>query len=308
MDRLKSMEVFVKVVESGSFIAASEALNISRPMASKYVQRLEEELGVRLLNRTTRTVSMTEAGRSFYLRCQNIFVEIDDAVSEVSDLHVEPRGALRINGPISFGRDHLTRAVSDFQARYPDISVDLTLNDRIVDIVDEGFDLAVRVGKLRDSSMIARRLAPSRMIACAAPSYLATRGAPETPADLADHNCLIYAYSSYAGVWRFEKGISEETVSIDGDFRSNFGEAVVAAAVAGRGVILEPSFLVAARIAEGALTPILTDYQVAASDIHAVYPQSRLLPQKVRVFVDHLVDVFGPNPYWDENLPKHLRG
>jgi len=302
MDQLKSMEVFVRVVETGSFIAASEALNISRPMASKHVQRLEDRLGVRLLNRTTRTVSMTEAGRSFYLRCQSIFASIDEAISEASNLQIEPRGRLRVTAPLSFGRDHITRAVAAFQATYPDISMDLTLNDRVADIVDEGFALAIRIGTLSDSSLIARRLAPCRMLVCAAPSYLAAHGIPQHPRDLAQHNCLVYAPSAFESSWEFQEEGERIRVEIAGDFRANFGEAIVAAAAAGRGVVLEPSFTVGPYIRSGDLKPILTDFPVESLGVFAVYPQARLLPQKVRVFIDHLAATFGQEPYWDENL------
>ena len=176
MDLLKGMEVFARVVEAESFAKAAETLGLSRPMASKYVQQLEEELGIRLLNRTTRTMALTEAGRSFHLRCQEILLQVDEAISEATNLQVEPRGRLRINAPVSFGRVHLARAVAAFQTQYPEITVDLSLNDRFVDIVDEGFDLAIRIGRLEDSSLVSRRLAPCRMTVCASPRYLAARG------------------------------------------------------------------------------------------------------------------------------------
>lgn len=302
MDRLKSMEVFLKVVETGSFIAASEALNISRPMASKHVQRLEERLGVRLLNRTTRKISLTEAGRSFYLRCQNIFASIDEAVSEASNLQVEPRGRLRVNAPLSFGRDHVTKAAAAFQTIYKDITIDLTLNDRVVDIVDEGFDVAIRIGQLSDSSLIARRLANCRMLVCAAPSYLDLFGLPQHPENLTLHNCLVYAPSAFESSWTFKTKETDINVEVSGDFRANFGEAIVAAAIAGRGIILEPSFTVGPYIRSGELKPILTEFPVESLGIYAIYSQARLLPQKVRVFIDHLSKTFGPEPYWDQGL------
>jgi DNA-binding transcriptional LysR family regulator len=302
MDRLTSMELFVKVVEAGSFIAASEALGISRPMASKHVQRLEEQLGVRLLNRTTRTISLTEAGRSFYLRCQTIFEEIDQAMAEAGNLQVEPRGVLRINAPVTFGRAHLTRALASFQSKYPDIEIDLTLNDRFVDIVDEGFDIAIRIGRLADSSLIARVLAPCRMMVCAAPAYIERHGAPESLSALSQHNCLIYAHSSQEHRWYFGEGDREVSIAVTGDFRTNFGEAVVEAAAAGRGLILEPSFTLAPYLADGRLVPVLADFTPRALNVHAVYPQSRLLPQKVRILIDHLASAFGPAPYWDKGL------
>ena len=305
MDRLRSMEVFVKVVETGSFIAASEAMGISRPMASKHLQELEAELGVRLLNRTTRRISLTEAGRSFHLRCQTIFAEIDEAVAEAGNMQSEPRGLLRVNAPLTFGKAHLARSLASFQDRYSEIGVDLTLNDRVVDIVDEGFDIAIRIGTLADSSLIARKLAPCRMVVCASPTYLVENGVPSIPADLAEHNCLIYAYFSQQKHWVFERDGDEVSVEVDGDFRTNFGEALVEAAVAGRGIVVEPSFTVGPYIRSGALVQLLPDCAPRELGIFAVYPPSRLLPQKVRVLIDHLIEAFGPEPYWDDNLERH---
>ncbi|MBI1391932.1 MAG: LysR family transcriptional regulator [Alphaproteobacteria bacterium] len=300
MDRLTAMEIFAKVVETGSFVAASDALGISRPMASKHVASLEETLGVRLLNRTTRRLSLTEAGRSFHLRCQNIFEEIDTAIAEAGNLQAEAKGQLRINAPLTFGRAHLTPAIASFQTEHPEITIDLTLNDRFVDLVDEGFDLAIRIGRLADSSLIARKLAPCRMMICASPDYLARHGAPAHPSELADRNCLIYAYFSQEKRWSFETPEGEISVPVQGDFRVNFGEAVVEAAVAGRGIILEPTFTLAPHLAAGRLLPILTDFRPRELTVYAVYPAARLLPKKVRAFVDHLTAVFGGEPYWDK--------
>ncbi len=299
MDRLSSMEVFVKVVETGSFVAASDALGISRPMASKHVASLESTLGVRLLNRTTRTLSLTEAGRSFHLRCKSIFEEIDTAMAEAGNLQVEPKGQLRINAPLTFGRAHLTHAIAAFQHAHPGIAIDLTLNDRVVDIVDEGFDLAIRIGLLADSSLIARKLAPCRMMVCTSPGYLERCGTPAHPADLAEHNCLIYTYASQEKRWHFETPEGEIDVPVGGDFRANFGEAVIEAAVAGRGIVLEPTFTLAPYLAGGRLVPVLTSFKPRDLAIHAVYPATRLLPRKVRAFMDHLSAAFGPEPYWD---------
>lgn len=299
MDRLKSIEVFTKVVETGSFIAASETIGISRPMASKHVQSLEHELGVRLLNRTTRRISLTEAGRSFHLRCQTILEEIDEAIAEAGNMQIEPRGLLRINAPLTFGRAYLTKAIGSFQENYPDIRVDLTLNDRVADIVDEGFDLAIRIGILSDSSLIAKKLAPCRLLLCASPAYLDHRGTPKKPGDLTAHNCLVYTYFSQEKRWRFGNGKDEISVAIYGDFQANFGEAVVEAAAASRGIVLEPSFTLAPYLANGRLVTILEEFHPQELGIYAVYPPSRLLPQKARLFIDHLVEVFGPRPYWD---------
>lgn len=302
MDRLRGMEVFMRVVEDGSFVRAAEALNVSRPMASKRVQNLEEALGARLLNRTTRRVSLTEAGRSFYTRCREIFSQIDEAVAEAGNLQSEARGLIRLSAPYTFGERHLTPALADFQSRFPEISIDLSLNDRQVDIVDEGFDLVVRIGTLSDSSLVGRKLAPCRMLLCASPDYLERRGHPGHPDDLKDHNCIVYAYFSEAKAWRFRKNEEQLDVAVGGDFRSNYGAAGVEAAVAGRGIVLEPTFIAAEHIQSGALVPLLRDWQTTTLGIHAVYPQSRLLPQKVRVLIDDLIARLGPVPHWDRSI------
>ncbi|MEO1574631.1 MAG: LysR family transcriptional regulator [Pseudomonadota bacterium] len=304
MDQLSQLRVFAAVVDGGSFTAAADQLDLSRPSVSKMVAALEEQLGVRLLNRTTRRVAVTEAGRAFHLRCEDILDRFDNAVAEASQLQVAPRGELRINASLSFGRAHLVAAVADFQAQFPEVRIDLVLNDRFVDIVDEGFDVAVRIGRLRDSSLVARGLAPCRLIVCAAPSYLAAHGEPQTPDDLPAHNCLKYSYLVDGTGWRFAKDGETVTANIAGDFRANSGEAVVAAAVAGRGVILEPTFLVAPLIESGALVPVLVGYAPPELGIHAVYPKQRLLPRKVRVFIDFLVARYAGEPYWDRDLVK----
>ena len=299
MDQLKSMAVFVQVVATGSFIAASKATGTSRPMASKHVQNLEDELGVRLLNRTTRRISLTEAGRLFHLRCLKVFEEIDAAIAEAGNMQVQPKGVLRINAPVTFGKVHLVKALASFQEEYPLIDVDLTLNDRVVDIVDEGYDLAIRIGVLSDSSLVARKLAPCQMVVCASPRYLQKRASPAHPGELSEHNCLLYSYFADADRWRFRDQSETQEVQVSGDFRSNFGEAVVEAAVAGRGVVLEPSFSVAPYISSGKLVPLLTGFEPAELNIYAVYPPSRLLPAKIRVLIDHLAAAFDPDPYWD---------
>lgn len=300
MDQLQSMRVFSKVVETGSFIAASEAMGISRPMVSKHVARLEHNLGVSLLTRTTRTVSMTEAGRSFYGRCLDIFARIDEAVQEAGNLRVQPKGQLRINAPHSFGQKHLARSIASFMQDYPDIEVDLTLNDRVIDLVDEGFDLAIRIGHLSDSSLIARRLATCDFKVCAAPSYIEAHGMPEKPDDLSKHNCLFYSYLKEGTRWQFHKDGQDYAVKTSGHFKANSGDAITEAAVQGLGILLEPTFITGPHLKAGALIPLLNGYDIAPRGIYAVYPENRLLPQKVRVFIDFLVKQYGQRPYWDD--------
>ena len=299
MRQLHSMRVFTKVVETGSFIAASEAMGISRPMASKLVAQLEHNLGVKLLTRTTRTLSMTEAGRSFYTRCIDIFERIDEAVQEAGNLRIEPKGQLRISAPHSFGRKHLARSIALFQQAYPDIDIDLTLNDRVIDIVDEGFDLAIRIGHLANSNLIARKLSDCELKVCAAPSYIEAKGMPKTPSELQEHNCLAYCFLAEGKNWRLMKDDKTYTAKVSGNFQANSGDAVVEAAVAGLGIVMEPVFMAAPYLQSEELIPLLGDYEIAPRGIYAVYPQDRLLPQKTRVFIDFLVKDYCNKKTWD---------
>jgi len=299
MNQLHVMRVFAKVVETGSFIAASEALGISRPMASKHVARLEHSLGVKLLNRTTRTISVTEAGRAFYTRCLDIFARVDEAVQEAGNLRVEPKGQLRISAPHSFGRKHLARSIARFQQVFPDIEVDLTLNDRVIDLVDEGFDLAVRIGHLADSSLIARKLSDCTLNVCAAPSYLAAHGEPKIPQDLAAHNCLVYCYLAEGNGWGFSKNGKNQTVKVTGNFKANSGDAVIEVAAQGLGIVMEPDFMTNTYLKAGKLVALLSDYEITPRGIYAVYPQDRLLPRKTRAFVDFLVGQYKRTRNWE---------
>ncbi len=300
MDRFTLMDAFARVVETGSFVAAGEALKISRPMVSKQVQRLEDELGVRLLNRTTRRVSLTEAGRSFYTRCQEILPQVDEAIREASNLQVHPQGLLRLNAPHAFGKRHVAPAIAAYQKSYPDVTVDLILNDRVVNLVDEGYDLAVRIGVLADSSLIARKLAPCKIHLCAAPSYLTEKGYPASPNDLKHHNCLQYSYSSYGDEWNFTKDDKKYAVKVTGSLHANYGEALASAASEGLGFVLLPSFVLEPYLKTGELEIVLPEYKVEDLGIFAVFPQSRLLPPKVRTFIEFLHKRFGPEPYWDD--------
>ena len=292
MDRLTTIRSFTKVAELGSFRAAADVLNISRPMVSKHVLRLEDELGVSLLNRTTRSVALTEAGRNFLLRSAQILEDLDQAFAEASQQRTNPVGELRISAPVSFGHHHLCRALAKFQNLYGDIQVNLTLSDRYVDIIDEGFDLAIRIGELVDSSMIARRLAPCRLQLMASPEYLARSGKIKSPTDLKHHNCLIYSQFSQSKAWRFARDAETTAVSVSGNFISNSGEACVAAASAGLGIALEPEFFASQHLNDGRLIRLLPDWKPSELNIYAVYPANRLLPQKVRVLIDFLATSF----------------
>jgi DNA-binding transcriptional LysR family regulator len=299
MDRITGLSVFTKVVESSSFAAAARHFGLSPAMVSKHVVALEERLGARLLNRTTRRVSPTEIGRVFYERATRILADIDDAEQAASALQATPRGLLRVNGPLSFGTRQLAPAIADYLAACPEVEIDVTLTDRIADLVEEGFDLAIRIGRLADSSLIARRIAPCLIVACASPDYLAKRDAPQQPADLAGHNCLGYSYAALRNEWRFTSPKGVESVRVAGRLNANNGDVLRLAALRGEGIILLPSFLVGDDLAAGKLVPILPGYAPDALVIQAVYPHSRHLSVKVRSFVDFLVARFGQEPEWD---------
>ena len=299
MDRMTGLSVFAKVVEGSSFAAAARHFGLSPAMVSKHILALEERLGARLLNRTTRRVSPTEIGRVFYERATRILADIDDAEQEAGALQATPRGLLRVSGPLSFGTRQLGPAIADFLAACPAVEIDVTLSDRVADLVEEGFDLAIRIGRLADSSLIARRIAPCLVVACAAPAYLKKQGAPRVPADLAAHNCLGYSYAALRNEWRFTGPDGVQSVRVAGRLNANNGDILRHAALGGEGIVLQPSFLVADDLAAGRLVPILPGYAPDELAIHAVYPHSRHLSVKVRSFVDFLVARFGQQPEWD---------
>lgn len=304
MRDLAGLMTFTRVVELESFSGAARDLGLSKSAVSKQVRRLEDRLGVRLLNRTTRRLSLTEAGRAFYDGCQQVASAADAAERAVSHLSEAPRGTLKVNAPMSFGRLHVGPALPGFLEAHPDLAIDLVLNDRIVDLVEEGFDVAVRIGRLEDSSLVARRLAPNRRVLAAAPAYLARHGAPDTPEDLARHDCLVYSYQSEGRAWRLRGPEGLRKVTPSGRLRVNNGDVLQAAAVGGLGVAFLPGFLAGADLRAGRLVRLLPAWRDAEdSAVHAVFPESRNLLPKVRVFVDFLAARFGERPYWDEAMP-----
>lgn len=303
MDTVDGMRTFAAVVAEGSFSRAAERLEMSPQLASKYVGQLEDRLGVRLLNRSTRQLSLTEAGRAYYDRVREVLADIEDMENAVGDMTARARGTLRINAPMSFGQFHLTRAIAEYQAAEPEVEVDLTLNDRVVDIVSEGFDLAIRIGRLEESSLVARPLAPVRLVVCGSPGYFQRHGVPATPEDLAAHECLRYAYASDYDRWRFEQDGGNYSVRVSGGFSANNGDALRVAALAGRGVILQPTFIVGDDIHAGRLQTVLEDFHVAELTVHAVYAHRQYLSAKVRTFVDFLAGYLGSPPYWDRPRP-----
>jgi DNA-binding transcriptional LysR family regulator len=299
MDRVTSLSVFVKVVEGSSFAAAARHFGLSPAMVSKHIVSLEERLGARLLNRTTRQVSPTEIGREFYERSTRILADLDEAEQAASALQATPKGLLRLNGPLSFGIRHLAPAIIDYLAACPEAAIDVTLSDRVVDLVDEGFDLAIRIARLADSSLIARRITPCRIVACAAPAYLKKHGAPRRPADLTAHNCLGYSYAAFRNEWRFTGPDGAVSVRIAGRLNANNGDVLRLAALRGEGIVIQPTFLIGDDLASGELVSILPGFVPDELVIQAVYPHSRHLSVKVRSFIDFLVARFGQDPEWD---------
>ena len=303
MNRLEEMTMFVRVAEAGSFSAAARRAGISKSLLSRRVAALEDRLAARLLNRTTRRLALTETGAAFFERCQRILAEVEEAEALAAQLDAEPRGRLRLAGPMSFGFQHLAPAVAAFMAAHPDLTVELDLNDRFVDLASEGHDMAVRIGRLAESSLIARRLAPCRLVVVASPDYLARRGTPETAAGLAGHDCLVYSNRSIADEWRLT-GVNERIAArLNPRLYANNGDALLAAAEAGLGLAVLPSFLAGPAVARGSLSLVLCNHPVEEQTIQAVYLPNRHLSAKVRRMVDFLAARFGNRPYWDEPLP-----
>ncbi|MGO8777358.1 MAG: LysR family transcriptional regulator [Rhodomicrobium sp.] len=301
LDRLTGMQVFASVASSGSLSAAARTLGMSQTMATKHMAALEGRLGVKLLHRTTRRLTLTEAGRAYLDAAERILGEVADADAEAAAGAAEVRGTLRLNVPVSFGIREIAPLIPDFLENHPALSIDLGLNDRQVDLIEEGWDLAVRIGAMASSSMIARKLAPCFTVVCAAPRYLAAKGTPRSIADLARHDCLGYTLSRTIGAdtWLFggERNIS---VAVRGSLKANNGDALTAAAIAGEGIVYQPTFLVAREIEAGLLVPIELDQPPIVLDgIFAIYPADRRPPAKVRAFIDFLVKRFGPVPEWD---------
>lgn len=299
MDRLTAMRSFVKVVEEGGFAAAGRALGVSRAAVNRQVLSLEEALGVQLFNRSTRRVVPTESGNAYYERASAILAELDEAERAVTSLTEEPRGTIHVNAPMSFGTLHLGAAVAGFMRRYPEIRVQLTLNDRFVDPFEEGFDVTIRIARLADSDLVARRLAPARLVACAAPAYLKRHGEPRNPGDLRRHACLHYGHMASRTFWRLQGPRGAERVPVAAQLCSNNGEVLREAALQGLGIALLPTFIVGAELQAGTLRTVLAGYAVPELSIYAIYPPNRYLSAKVRLFIDHLAGSFGARPYWD---------
>jgi DNA-binding transcriptional LysR family regulator len=299
MDHLADLAVFARVVEANSFSAAAASLRLSKSAVSKQIARLEQRLGAQLLQRTTRKLTLTETGRIVLDHAQRVLIEAEAAEAAVQNLQTAPRGQLRVNLPMSFGLAYVTPLLPELLSKYPELHIDLTFNDRRVDLLEEDVDVAIRIGELADSTLTVRRLAPARFITCASEAYLRKAGVPLKPSDLQQHECLIYKYLPEPFLWRYEGPGGPWSVKVSGRLHANNGEALRDAAVAGHGVVRSPSFIVGPDIAAGRLVPILEAYEPASFGIYAVYPAQRYLTPKLRAFIDFLVERFGPRPPWE---------
>ena len=300
MDRFASMQAFTKVVEHSGFAAAARAMGLSRSVVNKAVINLENELGAQLLTRSTRKVTPTETGLAFYERCRRILEDVDEAVSAVRDLQEHPTGSLRMNAPMSFGTQHLAPIVAEFMAAHEDVHVELVLNDRFVDPIEEGFDLTLRIAEpAYATSLIAQQIVPARRVLCASPAYLAHHGEPASPADLKHHRCLQYGYSGVQTQWRLGGPDGEQSWPIDCRLWSNNGEVLKSAALADQGIALLPTFIVGDALQNGTLLSILCDHEPPPLTVSALYPRHRHLSAKVRLFVALLTERLGDRPYWD---------
>ena len=302
MDKLDAMAAFTKVVALGSFAEAGRQLGLTRSAVSKGVIELEQILGARLLDRTTRKVSVTEAGLAYYERCLAILTDIEETERQVSRLHDEPKGTLKLNAPMSFGILHVGAAVADFMAAYPELKVELSLNDRFVDPVEEGFDVTIRIAELKDSSLIARKLAPSRRVLAASPDYIRMHGRPGSPDDLINHHCLNYGQTTLMQRWNLTDGGKALNVPINSRLSANNGDVLRDAALAGLGITKLPTFLIGPDITAGRLEIVLEDFPPSDLAIYALYAPNRYLAAKSRLFIDFLVERFSPNPPWDAFL------
>ncbi|MBG6480976.1 LysR family transcriptional regulator [Pseudomonas aeruginosa] len=300
MDRLLSMAVFVSAVEEGSLVSAARRFGLSPSMAGKHVSAIEEQLKVRLLQRSTRKLTLTDVGRSYYTRCKRLLEEYEDANREAQDAQQSVHGILRVAAPTTFGALHLGRVVSNYLAEYPDVSIETTLSDRYVDLLADGIDVAIRIGRLQDSDLVARRLASCRMMFCAAPSFLVRHGEPKTIEQLRQAPRLAFSQAVSAGDWSVTDA-NGQTYHIDGEIRlaANNMQMLLAAALTGAGVVYGPSFVFEQSIASGALRVLLPDHKTKDLAIHAIYPSKRHVSLKVRRFIEHLSMSFDDTQPWD---------
>jgi DNA-binding transcriptional LysR family regulator len=300
LDRFEALRVFAQVVETGSFARASERLDLSTSAVSRHIAELETRLRTRLLNRTTRRVSLTESGRALYERAVQLLSDLEEAEQEAMRASVVPRGTIRMTTSVNFGVRHVAPVIAAFLAKHREVRFDVSLSDRIVDLVEEGIDLAIRIGAPGSENVVARKLGETRLVPCASPQYLAAHGAPRTPAELEKHHCFTYEYLSPRNLWRFRDAAGvEHSVRVSGALHSNNGDLLAEVAARGAGIAFEPAFIVGPDVRAGRLVPLLQDYVALPLPIYAVYPSRKHLSAKVRVFVDFLLESLAGTRDWE---------
>jgi len=300
MEEFAAIPVFVAVVENGGFSAASRKLGVSKSAVSKRINQLENHLGVLLLHRTTRKLSLTEAGERYYEHAAQALGAAGKAEDAVTELQGEPQGKLKVSSPMSFGRLHVAPLIPKLMQRYPKLQIDLVMDDRNIDLVAEGIDVAIRSGDMPDSTLIARNLAPLRQVLCASPGYVERYGTPATPSELSERNCILFSYSGDANEWTLNKGDRSESVLVSGSYRVNNSEAILEALCEGVGIGRLPTFVAGPDLNAGNLVQILDSYHIPDHVFYAVFPERQYLPAKVRAFLDFAVEYFGGDqPYWD---------
>lgn len=292
MDRFEEMRVFAAVVDAGSFVGASDALEMSKAAVSRHVADLESRLGVRLLHRTTRKLSLTPEGEVFHARCRELLGGVDEAEAEITSRSGEASGLLRINVPFSFGLLHLAPLWVEFMAQHPKVTLDVTLADRVVDLVEEGFDMAVRIARLPNSSLVSRPLTSTRMVLCASPAYLSARGEPTHPSELAHHDVLAYSLFSMGDQWEFTGPEGVVSVKVTPRMRTNSGDTCRVAALRNQGIVLQPAFLVGPDLLAGTLVEVMPEWRSIELGVYAVYPSRKFVSPKVRLMIEFLVNAF----------------
>lgn len=310
-DAQRWVKAFVAVADEGGFAKAARKAGAATSSVTRQVDALEEHLGTSLLNRSTRSVTLTPAGEAYYVQAARILSDLEEANRSVSELSGPPRGLLRVSLPVAFARLHVAPIVSEFLKSCPGIELELLMTDSVVNLVEDRIDVAIRIGSLESSSLVARKLAPQRRVVCASPEYLKTHGEPRVPADLTKHNCLTFSYSTGDRTWRFARAGQDEQVRVRGNLRANHSETLREAALAGLGLLLMPTWLIGADLAEGRLKPVLMDWQAnvgrqtsgmhQGGGVYAVYLPDRRASGKVHAFTEFLSKKFGSPPYWDRN-------
>jgi DNA-binding transcriptional LysR family regulator len=295
------MASFVSVVDEGTFIGAAHAIGLSKAAISRHLNDLEHRLGVRLLHRTTRNLSLTAEGQAFYARCRELLADLQNAESEITSQSGAPSGLLRVNAPLTFGVLHLAPLWGQFADLYPRVSLDVTLGDRVVDLIEEGYDLAIRISPITSPMLVSRKLASTRMVLCASPEYLAKHGTPTHPRELAEHRAIAYTYMTGGDEWAFTGAEGPVSVHINAAIHTNNGDTCRLAALEHHGIILQPTFLIGTDLERGALVELMPQYRSVELDINAVYPTRKFLPLKVRRLIDFLVDAFR-SPPWSEGV------